>query len=74
MTRRTPEEIEEMKRKLKRKLKRRPTVQKKNFSAYLPPELLERLKDEAKKERRSVNGQLCLILERYFEQNPRPEA
>lgn len=70
MTRRTPEEIEEM----KRKLKRRPTVQKKNFSAYLPPELLERLKDEAKKERRSVNGQLCLILERYFEQNPRPEA
>lgn len=66
MTRRTPEEIEEMKRAVKVK---RPTIQKKNFSAYLPPELLERLKTDAKKERRSVNGQLCFILERYFSIN-----
>lgn len=63
MTRRTREEIEEMK-----------NTQKKNFSAYLPPDLLKRLKDEAKKERRSVNGQLCYILERYFEQKPRTGA
>ena len=65
MTRRTPEEIEEMKRALEKG--KRPTIQKKNFSAYIPPNILERLKTEAKKERRSVNGHLCYILERYFE-------
>jgi len=56
MTRRTKAEIEKMKQ-----------TQKKNFSAYFPPELLEKLKNEAEKERRSVNGQLCYILEKHFE-------
>jgi len=39
---------------------------KKNFSGYFPDELLAKLKADAQRERRSLNGQLCYILERYY--------
>ncbi|HRO24587.1 MAG TPA: ribbon-helix-helix protein, CopG family [Promineifilum sp.] len=34
-------------------------------SVYLPDDLLARLRNEAKKERRSLSSQIVLLLERY---------
>ena len=43
----------------------------KNFSAIIPPETLNALKSLAEDERRSVNGQLVYIVEKYLKESGR---
>ena len=37
------------------------------FTIYLPPELLERLKKVAKKQKRSANSEIVLAIEQHVE-------
>lgn len=37
------------------------------FTIYLPPELLERLKKVAKKQKRSANSEIALAIEQHVE-------
>jgi hypothetical protein len=42
------------------------------FLAYLPPETMQKLRDAAEKNYRTVNGQLRWILDRYFSGQDKP--
>ena len=39
----------------------------KPFSVYLEPDVLQKLKDEAEKQKRSVTAQISFIIENYLE-------
>ena len=55
-----------MKEQIKKDGKKK--VQTKNFSAIIPPETLNALKNLAEEEHRSVNGQLVYIVEQYLKE------
>lgn len=68
MTRWTPEQIEKAKENHKNKVEysRYEKPARKNFSAYLPPAVLDALKADAAENHRSANSHLCYIVETYL--------
>lgn len=58
MTRHTPEEILKQKEDIKTYMK----PKRKNFSAYIPPDMLKALKEDAEANMRSASGHLVYIL------------
>jgi len=43
------------------------TTKQRQFTAYLPPELVQRLREVAKRHHRSMNAELLLALEKHLE-------
>jgi hypothetical protein len=73
MTRWTPEQIEQAKQEHEKKKQygKYEKPARKNFSAYLPPAVLEALKADAADNHRSANSHLCYIVEKYLEEKGR---
>ncbi len=75
MVRRTPEELEEIKRTAKKKAGRPKKAdgekRTKNFSGYFEQELMDALRDDAKDEKRPINSHVVYILEKYLKDKGR---
>jgi hypothetical protein len=53
-------------------MKRKQHDERKRFMVYLPPEVMEKLREAAKTNYRSINGELRYILERHFAVESKP--
>ena len=46
-----------------------PEIKRTAFPVYFPPELKERVAEEAKRERRTVSGFVVRVVEQYLQEN-----